>query len=227
MSAKRIIKSNFLWFPYRTPEYIKLLAAIDSALNKGYTLIEVKRFLAMEKARRLYELLCRESLIIPKKTGRPPALPCKLPKVFVEALRENDIGFYQWCNSMRPPFDPSRAARALDSGDFDSYPEAHQAFYRDFRFVYNCWYKTVVVLDDEPVEEVQGEIAVLISGDEVLNRVTAVSKTDPTIQCEATTAEKAMELFYSMHRTARTTQRLLALPDRRLGDLARQLQTVS
>jgi hypothetical protein len=227
MAGKRKKPSNFLWFASPTPEYIKLLEAIGSAMTMGYTLIEVSRFLSMGKARGLYELLCRESLIIAKTTGRPKGLPYKWPKVFDDALKEKDIGFHQWCNSMRPPFDPSRAACALESGDFDSYPEAHKCFYRDFPCVYECWYKTVVVLDDAPVEELRGEIAVLISGDEVLQKVTAVSMIDPTMKCEAKTAEKAMEMFYSIHRTNLTTQRLLGLPDRRLGGLDQQQQTVS
>jgi hypothetical protein len=217
MATKRKFTTNYLWFPYRTKEYLLLLAAIDHALTNGYTLIEIKRILAMEKARRLYEVLCREDLIFPLKTGRPPALPCELPQKFESALKENDIGFYQWCNGMRPNLDPSRAAKSLNSGDYISYPEAHICFFRDFPFVYKSLYETVLVLADEPIEALDGRIAVLITGDEVAHRVTAINQSDPTMLVEADTAIKVLELYYSLHRTVRATQRLQTLPDRRLG----------
>lgn len=144
------------WLSPGEPFFEEAIEAIGFALNKGYSLIVVRRLFGMPKARHLYNVARHESLIdsMPMRKIRHEVIKDEFQKALVKV----DLRFQRWCNARNPALDPVVTAKMLSVPLCETSPDsvrAHNALFDDFPSVYQKIYKTSITrppLYDEHLE---------------------------------------------------------------------------
>ena len=210
---KREFSGKFLWFRDRSQGYEDLLAAINGALEKGYSVLQIARLLATN-TRGLYNVLRREGLFCAFPVGRPPALPCSLPEALQEALQTAGMGFYQWCQGRRPALDPSQAAVGLTEQYPGAYPAGHMALWRDFPNAYTKIFGEDLDVDRSTGAREEDDFCMKVSCSGSNYLFVAEDPRDPSLRCASKSIAAAAVRFQGIYRHDRSLRRLNALPDR-------------
>lgn len=144
------------WLTPGEPFYEEAIEQIGFALDKGHSLITIKRIFGMTKVKFLYDRARSEGLISNKRQQRVNNADI-YPK-FSETLDSVGIGFQRWCNARVPALDVAAAHSALKKpfNEDDVWSvKAHKALSTDFPAIYQQIFNEV--LPTEPLYAQQRE----------------------------------------------------------------------
>lgn len=207
--------------PFRWNKDDKLFPLLEEALleatQRGYSVIELSRYLGNSASRNLYGIM-RDAGIIPKlPRGRGPKVD--VHPALLSALEKCQISFHQWVNSH--DLEPVATAHALKAElDFNDPVSvaAHKALKQDFRFLSPKMYKLPV---DPDLASSAGpnctltDYTITIEPDKQNNGYRAYIHELTECSCLGATRDEAFFGLKSRYVLFHSVRKLRVLPDKR------------
>jgi len=215
MAKNEFRKGQPYWLTRGEDFYSETLSVLKSAIEKGYSVVEIKRVFNMGGAKQIYQTLRTEHVIpVLRKKGGPKHV---LPEIIDACIKKVNLGFPQWCNSRLPGLNTGETCDALLSPIEKNDPasvKAHTAFYLDFANEYHRNFQTrldVETYSSKTAETIVPDILVTQDHSQILAYVVA----NPQIRGTAPNAPDAVKKVMFGLAVKAGLEKLKELPDQR------------